>query len=162
MDYRVGTEEMKRLVTEKLNGLECYHGLDCISSKGTWIPISQMLSPSTLGKTSYLSVTSGAHRYDEPEVQKDVKILYTFVGTAHAGKYRPGAPMIDEAEYVLSDPEWAFVLYRYVGRMLADGRMSGHPWEVVEGGLEGVQKGLQRLADGKAKGVKYVYHVGGL
>jgi NADPH2:quinone reductase len=43
--------------------------------------------------------------------------------------------------------------------MLADGRLTGHPFEVVDGGLEGVGKGLNMLKDGKAKGVKYVFRV---
>jgi NADPH2:quinone reductase len=77
VDYRLGAEGMKKEVEEKLNGLECYHALDAISGKGTWIPISQMLSPSSESQTSYLSVVSGANKYDEPEIQHGVKIVYT-------------------------------------------------------------------------------------
>jgi NADPH-dependent curcumin reductase CurA len=161
VDYRAGIEEMKKAVKEKLNGLPCYHALDSISSKGTWVPVSQMLSPSTETQTSYLSVVSGANKYNEEEVQKGVRIVYTYVGTAHLGAYRPGMVKQDEdTEYVKSDPEWAYVFFRYVTRMLGDGRMTGHPWEVVDGGLEGVEKGLVMLKEGKARGFKFVFHVG--
>ena len=161
VDYRVGVEEMKKAVKEKLNGLPCHHGFDFISSReGTWIPISQTLSPSTEAQVSYLSVVSGANKYDEEEIPMGVNIVYTYVGTAHAGDYRPGMPKQDEdKEYVKGDPEWAYVFFRYVARMLADGRMTGHPWEVVDGGLGGVEKGLTMLKEGKAKGVKFVYRV---
>ena len=120
-----------------------------------------MLSPSTESQTSYLSVDSGANKYNEEEIQKGVNIVYTYVGTAHAGAYRPGMVKADEdAEYVKSDPEWTYVFLRYVARMLADGRMTGHPWQVVDGGLEGVGKGLTMLKEGQAKGVKFIYRVG--
>jgi len=46
-----------------------------------------------------------------------------------------------------------------VGEMLADGRLTGHPYVCVEGGLSGVEKGLRMLKEGKAKGVKFVYRV---
>jgi hypothetical protein len=161
VDYRVGVEEMKKTVKEKLNGLLCYHAFDCISGKGTWIPISQMLSPSTETQTSYLSVDSGANKYDDEEIQKGVKVVYTFVGTAHLGAYQPGMVRQEEdVEYVKGDPEWTYVFFRYIARMLANGRLTGHPWEVIDGGLGGVGKGLNMLKEGKAKGVKFVYRVG--
>ena len=119
-----------------------------------------MLSPSTDTQKSYLSVTSGANQYNEPEIQGGVNIVYTYVGAAHSGTYRDGMPKQDEADYVASDPEWVFIFYRYVGRMLADGRLTGHPFEAVDGGLEGVEKGLGMLKDGKAGGKKFVYRIG--
>ncbi|KAG0652183.1 trans-enoyl reductase [Hyphodiscus hymeniophilus] len=160
VDYRLGVDEMKRLVKEKLNGAPCHHALDCISSKGTWIPVSHMLSPSTSTQTSYLSVTSGANQYNEPEIPEGVKVVYTYVGTAHAGKYRQGMPMQDGEAHVKGDPEWTWLFYRYVGRMLADGRLSGHPFQVVDGGLEGIEKGLGMLRRGEVGGRKLVYRVG--
>ncbi|KAM0510924.1 hypothetical protein ACHAPE_010400 [Trichoderma viride] len=43
---------------------------------------------------------------------------------------------------------------------LKDGWLKGHPYEVVPGGLEGLQHGLESLRDGKASGTKYVYRIG--
>lgn len=43
--------------------------------------------------------------------------------------------------------------------MLATGRFSGHPATVVKGGLEGIEKGLIDLKDGKASATKYVYQI---
>jgi hypothetical protein len=42
---------------------------------------------------------------------------------------------------------------------LKDGWFTGHPYEVVSAGLNGVQTGLQKLMDGKASAVKYVYRI---
>jgi hypothetical protein len=163
IDYRIGVEEMKKAVKEKLNGLECHHAFDTISArgKGTWIPISQMLSSSTGRETTYLSVVSGANKYDEAEIPEGVQVVYTYVGTVHAGAYKAAMPkQPKEQEFVKSDPEWGFVLFRYLARMLADGRLTGHPFEVIDGGLNGVEKGLNLLKAGKAKGAKFVFKVG--
>ena len=152
---------MKKEVKQKLNGLECHHALDAISGKGTWIPISQMLNPSTSPQTSYLSVVSGANKYEEPEIPKSVEIVYTYVGTAHFGAYKSGmVKQPTDKEFVASDKEWTYVFYKYAAKMLADGTLTGHPFEIVPGGLDGVEEGLKRLKRGEAKGVKFVFKVG--
>ncbi|KAH8645503.1 zinc-binding oxidoreductase-like protein ToxD [Xylariales sp. PMI_506] len=48
---------------------------------------------------------------------------------------------------------------RFLGRLLEDGRLDAHPYEVIPGGLDGVLTGLQKLRDGKASAVKYVYRI---
>jgi len=56
-----------------------------------------------------------------------VQIVYTYVGTGHHGAYLRGMPKQPaNIELVESDPEWIFIFFRYVSRMLADGRLTGH------------------------------------
>lgn len=55
--------------------------------------------------------------------------------------------------------DFAFVMFRFLSRALADGRFKGHPFEVVKGGLDGVEKGLKDLRDSKASGLKYVFKI---
>jgi NADPH2:quinone reductase len=119
-----------------------------------------MLSPSTETETSTLSVVSGSNKYDDEEIARSVQILYTYVGTAHSGAYRAGmVKQPQDTEFVQSDPEWVYVFFRYVAKMLADKKLTGHPFEVVDGGLEGVGEGLKMLKAGKAKGFKYIFKV---
>jgi NADPH2:quinone reductase len=65
-----------------------------------------------------------------------------------------------DKEFVESDPECTYVFSKYVAKMLADGKLTGHPFEVVPGGLGGVEEGLKRLKSGESKGVKFVFKVG--
>ena len=156
VDYRQGIDSMKTAVKVALGKLEAKHALDVISANGSWIPLSQMLSPSG----SQMSVTSGANTYNDAEIPAGVIIRYTYVGTAHYGAYKTGMPKqpVDE-ESVKSDIEFAYLFVRYLSRLLAEGKFEGHPFEVIPGGLEGVETGLQRLKNGEAKGVKYIYRV---
>lgn len=55
--------------------------------------------------------------------------------------------------------DFGYLWSRYIARLLEDGRMKPHPYEVVAGGLNGVLRGLKNLKDGKASAVKYVYRI---
>jgi NADPH:quinone reductase-like Zn-dependent oxidoreductase len=157
VDYRQGVDGMKADVKKALNGLTASHALDAISSKGTWVSVAQMLDPDG----GYVSVVQGGSKYDEPEIPAGVQVGYTHVGTSHSGAFPPTAPrQPEDKESVKADPEFAYVLVRYVARMLGTGEFRGHPVEVVPGGLGGVETGLRKLQHGGAKGVKLVYRIG--
>jgi NADPH2:quinone reductase len=152
IDYREGVEEMKAKVKLALGSIPALHAVDCISEKGTWIPVSQMLSPG-----GQVSVFSGGNTYEESEIARDVIIKYNYVGAVHSGAYLPTMPKQPEKGVVINAPEFAFVLFRYISRMLSNGKFEGHPYETIPGGLQGVATGLQRLKNGEARGRKFVY-----
>ena len=157
IDYRQGPEAMKKNVKEALGGLKAYHALDAISENGSWIPITEMLSPG-----GYLSVVQGGppDTYKDPRIPSDVTVGYTYVGSAHYGFFQPNMPnQPEDKDSVTADIEFAYVFLRFIARALAKGTISGHPWEVIPGGLGGVEKGLQKLQRGEARGVKYVYRI---
>lgn len=162
IDYRLGIEEMIKATKVALENLECHHAIDAISSNGTWVPVSRMLAPSFSSQSpSYLSVVAGSNKYDEEAIQSGIEVVYTMVGTAHTGAYK--ASMVKQPtdkEFVKGDPEWVSMFFKYMSQMLADGRLTGHPVELIDGGLEGVLEGLRRLEGGQARGVKYAYRVG--
>ncbi|KAJ8071605.1 hypothetical protein OCU04_001928 [Sclerotinia nivalis] len=161
IDYRLGTETMIKATKLALGNLECHYALDAISSNGTWIPTSHMLAPSSSSQSpSYLSVVAGSNKYDEESIQEGIEVVYTMVGTAHTGAYKSGmVKQPTDKEFVRGDPEWVSVFFKYMSQMLADGRLTGHPFEVIDGGLQGVGEGLRRLQRGQARGVKYVYRL---
>src|SRR5271170_3578612 len=156
VDYRIGVEAMKASVQKALGSLKAQRAIDCISENKSWIPVSQMLNAE---KGSKLSVTSGANRYEELEIPDGVEVVYTFVGTAHEGRYRAGMPKVPKASDVEGDIEFAGRLFQWIGEMLAEGKYQGHPYEVIPGGLRGVEQGLQKLKNKEARGVKFVYRV---
>lgn len=43
---------------------------------------------------------------------------------------------------------------------MQDGWLSGHPYNIIPGGLDGVKEGLESLRDGKASASRYVYGIG--
>jgi NADPH2:quinone reductase len=55
--------------------------------------------------------------------------------------------------------ELGFVFSRLFTRGLQEGWLSGHPYEIVSGGLHGIERGLNNLKAGKANAVKYIYEI---
>ena len=156
VDYRDGLDAMKEKVASILGSTKCRHAIDVISSHQTWVPVSQMVHPKG---SSILSVTSGANKYDEPEIPSGVKLSYTFVGTAHSGKYLPTMPKQPDSKEAAGDVKFAGDFFRWLERMVAEGKFGGHPHEIIAGGLDGVVTGLRRLRDNDAKGMKFVYKI---
>lgn len=167
MDYRQGVEGWTNEVTKiiKEGGFRPLHAVDAISHSDTWQPLAQLLADhsqtSTGSQRPKLSVFSGRDSYSTPDFSEKVDIIYTYVGTSYSGVYLPLMPnQPSDVEFVRADVEFAYVLLRYIARTLAKGKFSGHPYEVVEGGLGGVEKGLNLLKSGKAGGKKFVYRIG--
>jgi NADPH2:quinone reductase len=156
VDYRNGPERMKDDIKTALKNMSVFHALDAISENKSWVTISQILSP---GGT--VSVVQGTEKYDESEIPADINISYSFVGSAHFGAFKPSMPrQPQDTKATAADIDFAYVVFRYIARMLARGEFEGHPYEIVPGGLAGVETGLRKLQKGEAKGVKYVYQVG--
>ena len=57
------------------------------------------------------------------------------------------------------DQEFGFVYFRWFGKALKEGLLKGHPFEIVPGGLYGVEKGLKDLKAGKNKATKYIFEL---
>ena len=93
--------------------------------------------------SSILSVTSGAHAYNEPEIAQGIQTVYTYVGTAHSGRYLPTMPKQPSAEDAFGDVAFATKFFKWLESALKEGQFDGHPHEVIPEGLEGVQEGLK-------------------
>ncbi|KAF2117186.1 chaperonin 10-like protein [Lophiotrema nucula] len=55
--------------------------------------------------------------------------------------------------------DFGYIWARLFSRLLADGRLTAHPYEVIPGGLNGILIGLQKLRNGEASALKYVYRI---
>jgi NADPH2:quinone reductase len=113
-----------------------HYAYDAVSEHNSYTNLVQVLEPE-----GQLTLVLPGKKYEG--IPESVKKSETMVGTAHG-----------------EDSDYAFIMFRYMARGLAEGWFTPHPHEVVPGGLEGVQKGLENLRDGKASGVKYVFKIG--
>jgi NADPH2:quinone reductase len=153
VDYRTGVEAFTKAVSTALNGHKAHHAIDTISSNKTWVPLSHMLDPDH----NILSVFSGREKYDEPDIAPGVDIVYTFVGTGHDGAYLAHMPKQPRnASEVKDDVEFARIFFQYLTQALTEGRLTGHPYQVMPGGLNGIAQSLQNLKGGKTGGKKIV------
>ena len=139
IDYRSGDEKVVEGLKAAIpSGKKCLYAYDATSEKGSYNNIVKALDPE-----GHLTLVLPGKDYDG--IPKSVKQTITMVGAVH------GKP--DD----LSD--LGFAWFRLFGQGLKEGWFSGHPHEVVPGGLGGVETGLLNLMNGKASAVKYVYRV---
>ncbi|KAF7538735.1 hypothetical protein G7054_g2707 [Neopestalotiopsis clavispora] len=76
-------------------------------------------------------------------------------------KYPPGVKAISSTVVVIFNDkkDFGYTWARLFSRLLQDGRFTGHPYEIVPGGLHGVIPGLQKLKNGEASGSKFVFRI---
>jgi NADPH2:quinone reductase len=135
VDYRNKNvvEDIKKI----LGGKKLLRAYDAISEGDSVKDISAVLADGGL-HTTVLPVP-------EEETSTRTKILRTMVGDAHSG-----APYLQDL---------ASAYYRLFGKWLQEGRFEPHPYEVVKGGLQGVEEGLRRLQEGKVSAKKLVFRI---
>lgn len=57
------------------------------------------------------------------------------------------------------DQDFGFVYFRWFGKALKEGILTPHPFDVVPGGLQGVERGLNDLKAGKNRASKYIFEI---
>ncbi|OBT69108.1 hypothetical protein VE03_01375 [Pseudogymnoascus sp. 23342-1-I1] len=135
IDYRQGDEAVVEGIYHELKGAKLKYAFDTISEKGSYVNIGKVLDPKEGRITFVLPI-------DESLVPGGYKHR-TMVGDVHA--------------------EWkdfGFVHFQNIARGLAEGWFKAHPYQVVGGGLDGVEEGLTNLKNGKASALKYVFRIG--
>jgi NADPH2:quinone reductase len=146
VDYRDGDEAVVQGIRKALNGKAVAHAFDAVSEKGSYQNICQVLDQ----QKGNITLVLPGRKYEE--IPKSIEQSLTAVGSTHED-------LKPDSEVPTNTREFAFTFFRLFGRGLRDGWFKGHPYEVVPGGLEGVQTALTNLKDGKASAVKYVFRI---
>jgi NADPH2:quinone reductase len=153
VDYRKGDEEVIKGMEQGLGSNEkLRYAFDAVTDKGSFQNLMKVMDLEK-GK---ISVVLARKSYDgiPPAFAK----FFTQVGRVHADHY-PGIKGEKRLEGTLGDQTFGTVMYKFFERGLADGWFQGHPFEIVPGGLGGLEIGLTNLKAGKASAFKYVYRI---
>ncbi|KAJ5085107.1 hypothetical protein N7532_009878 [Penicillium argentinense] len=138
IDYREGDEAIRSSLKAAAGGRSIYFAFDAVSEKGSFQNIGEsMTAPGQIAAM----LPNGEYQ------PQGISITQVIVGFLH----QPPAP-----GKAIEDREFAAAFYQLIGRGLAQGWFSGHPYEVRRGGLAGIEEALQDLKGGKASAVKYV------
>ncbi|ETI25926.1 hypothetical protein G647_02703 [Cladophialophora carrionii CBS 160.54] len=139
VDYRKGDEHVVEALRAAVPaGQKLMYAFDAVSEKGSYQNVCKVLDP-----RGHISLVLPGKKYEA--IPDSINQTLTTVGSVH------GVP--DD----LSD--FGYAWFRLFALGLKEGWFSGHPYEVVPGGLNGVQTGLENLQHGRASAVKYVYRI---
>lgn len=139
IDYRKGDDDVAQGIKDALNGQKLEYAYDAVSEKNSYVNISKVLDKDT-GKITLVLPPKGGWDAKYEEIPSGVKQSTTNVGGVHNDLKDLG-----------------FVYCRYFTRGFEEGWLKAQPQEVVSGGLAGIQSALERLKDGTASAVKYVF-----
>ncbi|KAJ6095196.1 hypothetical protein N7467_002709 [Penicillium canescens] len=143
IDYREGDEVVRAKIKEAAGGRSIHYAFDAVGEHRSHQNIGAvMTAPGEI--TTMLS--SGD--YQPPE---GIIMSQTIAGSVH---------MPVAAGKTVEDNEFSAAFFQFIGRGLAQGWFSGHPYEVRPGGLAGLEGALQDLKSGKASAIKYVVRIG--
>jgi NADPH2:quinone reductase len=138
IDYREGNNAIVRNLKASVPaGHTCAYAYDSVSDDQSIANIAQVLDPQ--GHIALLWPL-GEHL----NIPKSIHLIKISVAVVHEDeKYR----------------DFAYAWFRLFSLGLQQGWLTGHPYEVCEGGLQGVETGLRNLMNGKASAIKYIFRV---
>ncbi|KAF2674157.1 GroES-like protein [Microthyrium microscopicum] len=152
VDYRQGNDEVVKSFQQALNGEKLCYAFDAVSDKGSYQNLMKVMD---LSKGRISLVLARKHYEGIPD---SFAKFFTQVGRVHAESY-PGIKGEKKLQGLLGDQDFGAVMYKFFERGLKAGWFKGHPYQVVPGGLDGVETGLQDLKAGKASAFKFVFRI---
>ena len=135
IDYRLGNDAVVASLKEASGGKPLLHALDAVSERGSYQNLAKVLAPGA-------KITLVLHEKADDLLPDSLKKSTTGVGSVHR-----------------DDKDFGFVFFRYIARGLQEGWFRAQRQEVVPGGLGGIQSALEKLKEGKAYAVKYVFRI---
>jgi NADPH:quinone reductase len=152
IDYRQGDKAVISGIKEalkKAGASEVRYAFDAVSEKNSYQNICEVLS-----KDGKIVLVLPSKEYKE--IPESIRKSVTEVESTH---FSLQADSPEAKVGIKTGPkEFAYAYFRLFTKGLQDGWFSPHPYEVVPGGLNGIE-GLKNLQAGKASAVKYVYRI---
>ncbi|KAM3066883.1 HIR complex subunit [Clarireedia jacksonii] len=153
IDYRIGDDAVVEGIKDalKLTGAsEVQYAFDAVSEHNSYQNICKVLSNN--GK---ITLVLPGKKYEE--IPPSITQSLTLVGDVHSD-VAPGSEKL-KAGIKLGGKEFGYVFFRLFSKGLKEGWFTAHPYEVVPGGLNGVQTALDNLKNGVNSATKYIFKI---
>lgn len=144
---------MVKGIKDALRGQKLEFAFDCVSEKGSHLQIVEVLDDAC-GKVTF--VLPWGHNDVPPGIQRTL----TMAGSL----WRLVKPKIEDADtgnygILVGHREFESCFSTLSDRYLQEGVLAPHPYEVIEGGLAGVETALKVSKDGRNRELKHVVRI---
>ncbi|KAG4424839.1 hypothetical protein IFR04_001999 [Cadophora malorum] len=152
VDYRNGDDAVVAGIKDALKtagASEVKYAFDAVSEHNSFQNISQILAK----EGSKITLVLPGKDYSA--IPSHIEHSTTMVGSVHA------APSEEKAKAGIKTggKEFGYAYFRLFSRGLREGWFTAHPYEIVPGGLNGLEKGLSNLKNGVNSGTKYIFKI---
>ena len=163
LDYRDGHDAVLQQLQIALKGKPARYAFDAASTAGSYLTLAEVLD----GEHGRLALTLPGKAEEELRTAQNSRFRELRVSFAMAGslwgplKKRAGQSTAQSNLGIASNgPDFARAQHACLAGLLADGRITPRKYEVVHGGLNGLEKALKGLKEGKNSACSYVVRVG--
>lgn len=160
VDYRNGHDAIVagiRDATRNAGVEKIEYAFDATTAQNSWHNIANALDP-------HGAITFTLFDWQGQGLLETLRLSQTHVGLVHQPTQKDHElvdPAASEARTTVFGPqEFGHCWFRLLSRGLTQGWMRPHPFEVVEGGLNGVETALKNMKAGKNSAIKYVLRIG--
>jgi NADPH:quinone reductase len=130
---------------------EVHYAFDAVSEHNSFQNLSQVLAK----QGSKITLVIPGKDYSA--IPTYIQQSQTMVGSVHVD-VAPDS-LKGKAGIKTGGKEFGYTFFRLFSRGLQQGWFTPHPYEVVPGGLNGVEKGLSNLKNGVNSATKYVFKI---
>lgn len=132
--------------------------LDCFSEKGSTTATAKSLSDKG-GKVSVILPAEASAKEARPDVEFVLSLAYTLLGRHFSfGKWVPGTPEEMQRDHEWFQP-WAAGEQSILHNLLKQRLLKGNRIKKMEGGLNGIEEGMNLLQSGKVSLEKLAYDI---
>ncbi|RFU36293.1 hypothetical protein B7463_g38, partial [Scytalidium lignicola] len=154
VDYRAGDEAVIAGIKHALKNAnvdEVHYAFDAVSEHNSYQNLSHVLS----SEDSKIALIVPGKDYSA--IPGHIQHSVIQVGSVHQAV----DPQSEEGKAGIrtGGREFGFVFSRLFSRLLQEGWFTGHPYEIVPGGLNSVEQALTNLKDGVNSATKYVFRI---
>lgn len=150
IDYRGGPEKVTNDMEKVLGAKKLEYAFDAISEQGSHNNFLSLMDEEK-GRVTFVL---GGHRDDIPE---GIEQTTTMAGSLWKELAATGEK--DRLGMGMGGRDFGFAYSRLIGRWLQEQKLKVHPYEVVNGGLWGLETALKTLREGKSSATKFAIRI---
>ncbi|CAF9909719.1 hypothetical protein IMSHALPRED_008451 [Imshaugia aleurites] len=156
IDYRKGNEFVVEEMRKALKGHDLKYAFDATSEHGSYINLSQVLAAK--GRLTLVLPFPEILKDIPPHIEQSTTMAGSLWKELSKDQTRDNKAL-GRLGVGQGGKEFGLMFTKLVGTWLNEGKLKPHPYEVVEGGLHGVETALKALREGKVSAKKYVIRI---
>ncbi|MCJ1449814.1 hypothetical protein MMC28_000142 [Mycoblastus sanguinarius] len=156
IDYRKGSEFVVEEMRKALKGHDLKYAFDATSEHGSYNNLSQVLADK--GRLTLVLPFPEILKDIPPHIEQSTTMAGSLWKELSKDQTRDNKSL-GKLGIEKGGKEFGLMFTKLIATWLNDGKLKPHPYEVVEGGLHGLETALKALRQGNVSAMKYVIRI---
>ena len=156
IDYRKGNEFVVEEMRKALKGHDLKYAFDATSEHSSYNNLSQVLADK--GRLTLVLPFPEIRKEIPPHIEQSTTMAGSLWKELSKDQTRDNKAL-GKLGVGEGGKEFGLMFTKLIATWLNDGKLKAHPYELVEGGLHGIETALKALREGKVSAMKYVIRI---